>query len=124
MGSRKPHCCADQQQAMLWHKQPQALLLRRQPQAILLRRQQQAMLLRYQPQAMLLRSQLRAMLLRRQPQAMLLRRQPQALLGCPGRLPVLAGGGTRPPGCPHRGAGPTQVGPVPIRLIAFLPKSI
>ena len=115
MGSRKPHCCADQQQAMLWHKQPQCLLLRRQPQAILLRRQQQAMLLRYQPQAMLLRSQLRAMLLRR---------QPQALLGCPGRLPVLAGGGARPPGCPHRGAGPTQVGPVPIRLIAFLPKSI
>ena len=42
-------------------------------------------------------------------------RRPVEALGCPGRLPVLAGGDARPPGCPHRGAGPTQVGPGPIR---------
>ena len=50
-------------------------------------------------------------------------RRPAEASGCPGRRPVLAGGDTRPPGCPHRGAGPTQVGPGPIRQINNLHKS-
>ena len=51
-------------------------------------------------------------------------RRPAEAFGSPGRRPVLARGDTRPPGYPHRGAGPTQVGPGPIRQITILPKTI
>ena len=51
-------------------------------------------------------------------------RRPAEAFGSPGRRPVLAGGNARPPGCPHRGAGPTQVGPGPIRQITTSPKTI
>ena len=51
-------------------------------------------------------------------------RRPAEALGRPGRRPVLAGGDARPAhgpaGCPHRGAGPTQVGPRPIRRNTFV----
>ena len=50
-------------------------------------------------------------------------RRPAEAFGRPGRRPVLAGGNSRPPGCPHRGAGPTQVGPGPIRQISNSHKS-
>ena len=51
-------------------------------------------------------------------------RRPTKAFGSPGRRPVLAGGNARPPGCPHRGVVPTQVGPGPIRQITTLPNII
>ena len=51
-------------------------------------------------------------------------RRPAETIDCTGRRPMLTGGDIRPPGCPHRGAGPTQVGPGPIRQITTLPKNI